>query len=199
MLGSIQEDLLNLQGLVGSSTVDTQGLITGGYENLGAQLDTLTGQTQQSLSDLQANLTQSSNTNTQTVLAALQTQGDALATLIGSNQSAQAAYNQTFSDAIAAGFSSFAASHNAELAAITALGQSQGQANLGLYQTITSGFGQTLAGQQATQTTLTSGLGQIYAGQQAIRGDITGNKAYFAQGAAWAAQANPPGLYSTWA
>jgi hypothetical protein len=122
MLGSLQQEMLDLKGEVGYGTVTISDLVTGGFENLGAQIDAQTAAWQSGLGVLQTNITDNQNANTLTIVNALKQGSDVLATLIGNNAAAQMAANQSFAQSLTAGLDSITAFHNAELAAVNALG-----------------------------------------------------------------------------
>jgi hypothetical protein len=133
MLGSLQQSLLELQGEVGSGNANLGDMITGVGSNLGAQIDAQTGQIQQGFLDLSGQLVDLNNANTQTILGAFKSQGDALSALIGSSFAAQQSYNTALSQQLSAGIGTVVAVQNAELAAIGKLKEEYGNDYNSLY------------------------------------------------------------------
>jgi hypothetical protein len=74
MLGSLQQGILDLQGKVSTGNADLSSQLTGVGENLGAQIDAQTAQTQQAFTNL--------NSYLQTSMSTLQGNEDALSTAI---------------------------------------------------------------------------------------------------------------------
>jgi len=74
MLGSLQQDLLNLRGDVTTGNADLSSQLTGVGENLGSQIDSQSGMIQQSFADL--------STYLQGSLGTIQGEEDALSTAI---------------------------------------------------------------------------------------------------------------------
>jgi len=129
MLGSLQQDLLQLSGDVGANQAETntnfsdlQSTVTGVGENIGSQIDALTAQQQQALTDLQNTLINHYDANTATITDAIQAEGDTLSSAIGANAQASTQANQALADALSKGLDLLTSQHNAELAGITALG-----------------------------------------------------------------------------
>jgi hypothetical protein len=122
MLGSLQQGLLDLKGEVGYGTVTISDLVSGGFENLGAQIDAQTATWQQGLGVLQDNIINNSNANTKTIVDSLKLGTDALSTLIGNNAAAQKAINESILNSLVNGFDAITTFHNAEMAGIGALG-----------------------------------------------------------------------------
>lgn len=135
MLGSLQQDLLQLSGDVGANQAQTntnfqnlQSTVTGVGENIGSQIDALTAQQQQALTDLQNTLTNHYDANTATVLDAIKAQGDTLGAVMGADTNTLAAVDQQLAASLTSGFDLLTSQHNAELAGITALGGKVDQA-----------------------------------------------------------------------
>lgn len=169
MLGSVQQELLDLKGQVGSGDASLADLLMGGFENMGAMNDAQTAAFQQGLLDLQSNVIARMDSNTQSILDSLSARSDALTELINTNSGAQAAAFKAFQDATAQGLSAIAAQHNAEMAAIGALGDNvsaQQQDIIGRIQILDT---RTQALQQTGNMTLNqlAGISSQVAGTQA--------------------------------
>lgn len=132
MLGSLQQEMMDLKGEYGANTVDIETLLTGGFQNVGSMIDAQTGTFQGALSDLQKNVIDNQNANTQNILDSLSARSDLLQQLIQTSSGAEQAAFQSFADSTAHGLNAITAQQNAEMAAIGALGQniSTGQADL---------------------------------------------------------------------
>lgn len=122
MLGSLQQGLLDLKGQVGSGDAQLGDMVTGGFENMGAQIDAQTAAIQSGLGTLQDSIITNQNSNTSTILGALQQRTDALGKLISDSSAAQIAVQNSFKQSMVQGIDAITAQHNAELAAIGALG-----------------------------------------------------------------------------
>jgi len=139
MLGSLQQEMLDLKGQQGADTANLSDLLSGGFSNLGYMMDAQTGTIQGSLTDLQSAIINNQNANTKSILDSLSARSDLLTKLIQDNSGAEAAAFKAFQDSTAAGLGAISAQQNAEMAAIGALGQNvsvQQQAIIGQIQTL---------------------------------------------------------------
>jgi|SRR5215831_2318484 len=132
MLGSLQQEMLDLKGQEGADTAGLSDLISGGFGNMGSMLDAQTAAFQQGLGDLQKAVIANQNANSQSILDSISARGDLLAKLVADSSGAQQAAFKAFQDATASGLGAIAAQQNAEAAAIGALGQNvtTGQADI---------------------------------------------------------------------
>jgi hypothetical protein len=158
MLGSLQQGVLDLKGQVGQSAIDTQTIMAGNQFSLTDQIAALTAGMQTGLANAQAALLAAGATNTDAITAGLKLQGDSLSKLISDSAGAQAAYNTTFSAALASGLDTIVAQHNAETAGLNALGiqvANVGNQVQGVQSQVTGVASQVagVAGQQGTQLT----------------------------------------------
>jgi hypothetical protein len=122
MLGSMQQQLLDLKGEVGSGNATLGEMVTGGFENMGAQIDAQTAAIQAGLGTVQDAIIFNQNANTHSILDSLSQRTDLLGKLIADNHEAEMAVNKSFAASLVAGLDSITALHNAQLAAIGAMG-----------------------------------------------------------------------------
>lgn len=138
MLGSLQQEMLNLSGQQGADTANLSDLISGGFENVGSLFDAQTSAIQGGLTDLQNNVINNQNTNTQSILDSLSARSDLLQQLIQTSSGAEQAAFQSFADSTAKGLGAIASQQNAELAAIGALGNNVSTQQASIISQITS-------------------------------------------------------------
>jgi hypothetical protein len=149
MLGSLQQEFLDLKGTVGSGDANLSDMVSGGFENIGAQLDAQTAAIQSGFGTLQDNLIANQNSNTstiidnqnataKTILQAISDRADALGQLISDNAAAQNAVNQSFAQSLTNNLDAITAQHNAEMAAIGALGDNVSASQSALISQITN-------------------------------------------------------------
>jgi len=122
MLGSLQQEMLDLKGQVGAGDIGIENLVTGGFENLGAQIDAQTAAIQQGLGSLQVNVINNQNANTQSILDSLSARFDVLNQLVSTSSAAEKAAFDAFTTATQQGLDRITAQQNIEAAAIGALG-----------------------------------------------------------------------------
>lgn len=143
MLGSLQQEMLDLKGQQGADTAalanqasgyysNLSDLVSGGFLNMGSMFDSQTAAIQGGLTDLQTAVINNQNANTQSILNSLSARSDLLQQLIQTSSGAEQAAFASFADSTAKGLGAIATQQNAELAAIGALGTNvtQGQAQI---------------------------------------------------------------------
>lgn len=122
MLGSLQQEMLDLKGQVGYGDLSIENLMAGGFGNIGSMIDSQTAAFQAGLTDVQKAVIDNQNANTKSILDSLSARSDLLTELITNNSGAEAAAFKAFQDSISTGLGAIAAQQNAEMAAIGALG-----------------------------------------------------------------------------
>jgi hypothetical protein len=207
MLGSLQQEMLDLKGQQGSDTAalaqqasgnfsNLSDMLSGGFLNMGSLFDSQTQAFQLGMSDLQTAVINNQNANTQSILDSLTARSDLLQQLIQSSSGAEQAAFQSFADSTAHGLGAISAQQNAELAAIGALGSNvtQQQAQIiGQIQTLQSTTQGLASSQAAWNANAGNWLNMINARELAMAGGSQGGSTNLMDPINWSG-----GVVPTW-